>query len=46
MVRLTASTERTLFIRLSDSTTAVPLSSGTLPSTRPVRPPCGTIGTR
>ncbi len=44
MVRLTGSSARMLFRRASDSTMAVPASSGMLPNTRPVLPPCGTTG--
>ena len=45
MVRLAGSIERMRFRRRSDSTMASPDLSGTLPMTRPVRPPCGTMGT-
>gem|GEM_PF-5226347 len=46
MVRFKGSMTRMRFRRASDSSTAVPLASGTLPSTSPVLPPWGTSATR
>jgi hypothetical protein len=44
IVRLAASMPRTRFKRVRLSSTWVPLGSGTEPPTKPVLPPCGTIG--
>jgi hypothetical protein len=43
---LSASSARTRFIRVSDTTTERPDASGVPPPTSPVLPPCGTIGVR
>ena len=45
MVRLSASTARTAFMRARFRTTWVPELSGVEPTTRPVLPPCGTMDT-
>jgi hypothetical protein len=44
MVRLAGSMARTAFMRVMLSTICVPESSGTPPTTKPVLPPCGTMG--
>ena len=45
MVLFNASMSRTRFMRASDSTSALPATSGVAAPDIPVLPPCGTIGT-